>query len=92
MLITRSIVKQLGAVRGEAQRVVSEISDGNFTAPVVIVCGASGSSKALLEAMRAQLSSSIVRIRTSVDSIAVGTNEMAQGNVHTFRGKDFDKT
>ncbi|MEA3126982.1 MAG: methyl-accepting chemotaxis protein [Caballeronia sp.] len=81
LLITRSILKQLGAEPGEAQRVASEIADGNLAVPVVIAPGASGSLMASLEAMRAQLSSIVSGIKTSADSIAVAANEMAQGNV-----------
>jgi methyl-accepting chemotaxis protein len=81
LLITRSILKQLGAEPSEAQRVASEIADGNLAVPVAIARGASGSLMASLEAMRAQLSSIVAGIKTSADSIAVAANEMAQGNV-----------
>src|SRR5476651_1827519 len=81
LLITRSILKQLGAEPSEAQRVAGEIADGNLSVPVVIARGASGSLMASLEAMRAQLSSIVMGIKTSADSIAVAANEMAQGNV-----------
>jgi methyl-accepting chemotaxis protein len=81
LLITRSILKQLGAEPSEAQRVASEIADGNLTVPVMVAPGASGSLMASLEAMRAQLSSIVSGIKTSADSIAVAANEMAQGNV-----------
>ena len=81
LLITRSILKQLGAEPSEAQRVAGEIADGNLAVPVVIAPGASGSLMASLEAMRAQLSGIVAGIKTSADSIAVAANEMAQGNV-----------
>jgi len=81
LLITRSILKQLGAEPSEAQRVAGEIADGNLSVPVVIARGASGSLMASLETMRAQLSSIVAGIKTSADSIAVAANEMAQGNV-----------
>src|SRR5471032_3525512 len=81
LLITRSILKQLGAEPSEAQRVASEIADGNLTVSVAIARGASGSLMASLEAMRAQLSGIVGGIKTSADSIAVAANEMAQGNV-----------
>src|SRR5476651_1299911 len=81
LLITRSILKQIGAEPSEAQRVAGEIADGNLSVPVVIARGASGSLMASLETMRAQLSSIVAGIKTSADSIAVAASEMAQGNV-----------
>jgi methyl-accepting chemotaxis protein len=63
LLITRSILKQLGAEPSEAQRVAGEIADGNLSVPVVIARGASGSLMASLETMRAQLSSIVAGSR-----------------------------
>ena len=81
MVITRSILKQLGAEPGEAQRVASEIAGGNLSVPVVLGRDDDRSLMASLEAMRAQLSAIVSGIKTSADSIAVAANEMAQGNL-----------
>ncbi|KQR76528.1 chemotaxis protein [Burkholderia sp. Leaf177] len=81
MVITRSILKQLGAEPGEAQRVASEIASGNLSVPVVLDRDDNRSLMASLEAMRAQLSAIVSGIKTSADSIAVAANEMAQGNL-----------
>jgi methyl-accepting chemotaxis protein len=81
LLITRSILKQLGAEPSDAQRVAGEIAGGNLTVPVALARDDNRSLMASLEAMRAQLSAIVTGIKTSADSIAVAANEMAQGNV-----------
>lgn len=81
LLITRSILSQLGAEPGDAHRVAGEIASGNLGTKVTLVPGDTTSLMASLEGMRAQLSAMVADIQTSADLIAVAAAEMAQGNI-----------
>ncbi|KLU20851.1 chemotaxis protein [Caballeronia mineralivorans PML1(12)] len=81
LLITRSILSQLGAEPSDAQRVAGEIACGNLTTAVALAPGDKASLMASLEGMRLQLSGMVADIKTSADLIAVAAAEMAQGNV-----------
>lgn len=81
ILITRSILGQLGADPGEAQRLASEIAGGNLAVVVALRPKDSGSLMASLESMRLQLMSIVGQIKTSAESIAVRASEIAVGNM-----------
>ncbi|MFX1721902.1 methyl-accepting chemotaxis protein [Paraburkholderia sp. A1RO-5L] len=81
ILITRSILRQLGGEPALAQSVASEIANGNLTVDLHLRRGDSTSLMASLEAMRARLTSIVQGIKTSAESISVAANEVAQGNV-----------
>ncbi|HEX7908920.1 MAG TPA: MCP four helix bundle domain-containing protein, partial [Paraburkholderia sp.] len=80
ILITRSILRQLGADPGEAQRLASEIAGGNLSVAVVLRPNDRHSLMASLESMRLQLLSIVGQIKTSAESIAVRAGEIATGN------------
>ncbi|NPT53644.1 methyl-accepting chemotaxis protein [Paraburkholderia elongata] len=80
VLITRSILRQLGADPAEAQRLASEIAGGNLAVTVKLGKGDAHSLMASLEAMRLQLMSMVTQIKTSAESIAVHAGEIADGN------------
>ncbi|WP_186123104.1 methyl-accepting chemotaxis protein [Burkholderia gladioli] len=81
LLITRSILRQLGGEPGLAQSVAAEIANGNLMVDLLVKPGDSSSLMASLEAMRARLTSIVHGIKTSAESISVAANEVAQGNV-----------
>jgi methyl-accepting chemotaxis protein len=80
LLITRSILRQLGADPAEAQRLASEIAGGNLAVTVKLAKGDAHSLMASLETMRAQLMSIVSQIKTSAESIAIRADEIADGN------------
>jgi len=80
ILITRSILRQLGADPAEAQRLASEIAGGNLAVTVKLAKGDAHSLMASLETMRAQLMSIVSQIKTSAESIAIRADEIADGN------------
>jgi len=88
ILITRSILKQLGADPGEAQRLASEIAGGNLAVSVALRPNDSRSLMASLESMRLQLMSIVGQIKTSTESIAVRAGEIAAGNMDLSQRTD----
>lgn len=88
ILITRSILRQLGADPGEAQRLASEIAGGNLVVTVALRPNDSRSLMASLDSMRLQLLSTIGQIKSSADSIAVGAGEIAAGNMDLSQRTD----
>lgn len=88
ILITRSILRQLGADPGEAQRLASEIAGGNLAVAVALRPNDSRSLMASLESMRLQLMSIVGQIKTSAESIAVRAGEIAAGNMDLSQRTD----
>ena len=80
VLITRSILRQLGADPAEAQRLAGEIAGGNLAASVKLRPGDRHSLMASLESMRSQLMSIVAQIKASAETIAVRAGEIAGGN------------
>ncbi|WP_414442404.1 methyl-accepting chemotaxis protein [Burkholderia sp. 22PA0106] len=81
ILITRSILRQLGGEPGLAQSVAAEIANGNLMVDLHVKPSDSTSLMASLESMRVRLTSIVQGIKTSAESISVAANEVAQGNV-----------
>jgi methyl-accepting chemotaxis protein len=81
IVITRSIVKQLGGEPAEAQEMARQIAEGNLTMKMNVTRSDDSSLMASLEAMRRQLSIVVAGIKTSAESISVAAGEIAQGNV-----------
>ncbi|MCM2552689.1 methyl-accepting chemotaxis protein [Burkholderia glumae] len=82
ILITRSILRQLGGEPVLAQSVAAEIANGNLMVDLHLKPSDSTSLMASLESMRARLTSIVHGIKTSAESISVAANEVAQGNVN----------
>lgn len=80
VLITRSILRQLGADPAEARRLAGEIAGGNLVASVKLRAGDTHSLMASLESMRVQLMSIVAQIKASAETIAVRAGEIAGGN------------
>ncbi|WP_284503254.1 methyl-accepting chemotaxis protein [Caballeronia sp. AZ10_KS36] len=81
IVITRSIVKQLGGEPAQAQEMARQIAEGNLTIAMNLAGSDDSSLMASLEGMRRQLSIVVAGIKTSAESISVAAGEIAQGNV-----------
>lgn len=81
ILITRSILRQLGGEPADAQTVAREIAGGNLMVEMHLTEGDTGSLMASLESMRRNLSEIVTGIKVSAESISVAAGEIAQGNV-----------
>jgi len=88
ILITRSILRQLGVDPGEAQRLASEIANGNLAVEVALRPNDDRSLMASLESMRVQLMSIVGQIKTSAESISVRADEIAAGNMDLSQRTD----
>jgi methyl-accepting chemotaxis protein len=81
VLITRSILKQLGGEPTQAQAMARQIAEGNLTQKVRVADGDKTSLMFSLETMRTNLSEIVSGIKTSAESISVAAGEISQGNV-----------
>ena len=80
VLITRGLVRQLGAEPGEVVAIASAIADGNLGVEVRTRPGDTGSILAAMQRMRERLADVVGQVRQSSDSIATGSTEIASGN------------
>ncbi len=80
VLITRSVLRQIGGEPAYAKQIVSEIADGNLGVKVSLRAGDSASLLAAMAAMRARLAEIVSQVRASSDSIATGSSQIASGN------------
>lgn len=81
VLLTRSVLRQLGGEPGDAQEIAGQIASGNLLVPIALTTGDNRSLMASLEAMRVRLTSIVTDIKTSAESISVAAGEIAHGNV-----------
>jgi methyl-accepting chemotaxis protein len=80
VLITRGLVRQLGAEPGEVVAIASAIADGNLGVDVRTRAGDTTSILAAMQRMRERLAEVVGQVRLSSDSIATGSVEIASGN------------
>ena len=80
VLITRGLVRQLGAEPGEVVAIASAIADGNLGVHVRTRPGDTTSILAAMQRMRERLADVVGQVRLSSDSIATGSSEIASGN------------
>jgi len=78
VLISRSVIKQLGGEPSDALAIISEVSKGNLA--VHIAAAPAGSLVAGLQTMIESVRSTLVQVRASTDSISTASNEIAVGN------------
>ncbi|WP_321818591.1 MULTISPECIES: methyl-accepting chemotaxis protein [unclassified Paraburkholderia] len=81
VLITRSVLRQLGGEPNDAQRIAGEIAAGNLQVSIAVAHDDERSLMASLEAMRERLTSIVSGIKHSAESISVAAGEIAQGNL-----------
>lgn len=80
LLITRSVLRQLGGEPRDAQNIAALISKGDLSKPINLAAGDRSSLMYSLEIMRRQLSEIVMSIKESAESIASASNQIAQGN------------
>lgn len=81
VILTRSVLHQLGGEPSDAQQVAGEIAAGNLRVRIALADGDDRSLMASLEAMRARLTNIVTGIKSSAESISVAAGEIAQGNL-----------
>ncbi|MGF6571725.1 methyl-accepting chemotaxis protein [Paraburkholderia sp. GAS333] len=81
VILTRSVLRQLGGEPSDAQQIAGEIAAGNLRVRIALADGDDRSLMASLEAMRARLTSIVTGIKSSAESISVAAGEIAQGNL-----------
>ena len=80
LLITRSVLRDIGGEPAYAKQVVGEIAQGNLAVQVTLRRGDSSSLLAAMCTMRDGLADVVTQVRTSSDSIATGSSQIAGGN------------
>ena len=80
VVITRGLVRQLGAEPGEVVAIASAIADGNLGVEVRTRAGDTTSIVAAMQRMRERLADVVGQVRQSSDSIATGSVQIANGN------------
>ena len=80
LLVTRSVVRQLGGDPGYATEVVNRVAGGDLATPIVRRDGDSSSLVAAMAGMQADLAGIVHRIKGSTDSISTASRQIAAGN------------
>ncbi|NIE62609.1 methyl-accepting chemotaxis protein [Burkholderia sp. Ax-1719] len=81
VMLIRSVLRQLGGEPSDAQHIAGEIAAGNLLVPIKLAQGDEHSLMASLATMRVHLSSIVMDIKTSAESISLAAGEIAQGNL-----------
>jgi methyl-accepting chemotaxis protein len=80
MLITRSLLRDLGGEPHELSRIARSVADGDLSPVSGLAQAPAGSVLASLGAMQHSLSQIVRRVREASEVIAVGSSQIAQGN------------
>ncbi|KQM79419.1 hypothetical protein ASE76_15175 [Xylophilus sp. Leaf220] len=80
VLITRSLIRQLGGEPQEVVRVTSAIAGGDLAVAISTRSGDTHSILAAMATMRDRLAAVVGQVRQSSDSIATGSSQIAAGN------------
>ncbi|WP_059923632.1 methyl-accepting chemotaxis protein [Burkholderia stagnalis] len=80
VLLTRSVLRQLGGEPGDVQEIAREIAMGNLLIPIPLKGNDDRSLMASLESMRVHLTNIVLGIKMSAESISVAASEIAHGN------------
>ncbi len=80
VLITRSIVRQLGAEPGTATALARGVASGNLGVQIRLRAGDTTSLMAQLQQMQASLVQLVRQVREGSESVATASAEIAQGN------------
>ena len=81
LVITQSILKQLGGEPSYAMSVAEEIAGGNLDRPIVVRDADRTSLMFSIKTMRDQLAEIVGRVRTGTDTIATASHQIAAGNL-----------
>ncbi|WBS01931.1 methyl-accepting chemotaxis protein [Pseudoduganella sp. SL102] len=80
VLITRTLLKQLGGEPTEAAAVLARIADGDLTVDVPVKAGDTASMMFAMRTMRDKLAAIVAEVRTGTDTIATAAAEVSAGN------------
>src|SRR5450830_107450 len=81
LLITRSIIRQLGGEPDYAMAIASDITNGNLATSITLRQGDQTSLMASIRVMRNRLAEIVGHVRTGTDTIATASNQIAMGNL-----------
>ncbi|HEY5801511.1 MAG TPA: methyl-accepting chemotaxis protein [Burkholderiaceae bacterium] len=81
VLITRSLVRQLGGEPMVAADAAARIAEGDLQTPVPLRSGDRGSLMHAIEAMRSKLVVIVTQVRAGTDAIASASAQIAAGNL-----------
>ncbi|MDR7050697.1 methyl-accepting chemotaxis protein [Duganella sp. 3397] len=81
VIITRSILKQLGGEPAYAMQVAEQIAGGKLYTDIVLAAGDSRSLMYSMRQMRDQLADIVGRVRVGTDTIATASAQIAAGNL-----------
>ena len=81
VIITRSILKQLGGEPAYAMQVAEQIAGGKLDTDIVLQPGDSRSLMYSMRQMRDQLADIVGRVRVGTDTIATASAQIAAGNL-----------
>jgi methyl-accepting chemotaxis protein len=79
--VARSVVRQLGCEPAEAAQIASRVASGDLSGPIVLKRGDQASLLAQLKAMQDSLVQVVQQVRENADSVAIGSGQIAQGNL-----------
>ena len=80
LLLTRSILKQLGTEPAIAAHLAKEVAQGNLATAITLASGDDHSLMAQLKHMRDSLAQVVTEVRNGSDNLSVASAEIAQGN------------
>ncbi|TXC66530.1 hypothetical protein FSC37_13805 [Piscinibacter aquaticus] len=80
VLITRSVMREVGGEPAYAKQVVGEIASGNPAVAIALRAGDTGSLLAAMQTMKQRPAEIVSQVRASSDSIATGSSQIASGN------------
>ncbi len=81
LLITRSIIRQLGGEPDYAMSIASDIASGNLARSITIRQGDQSSLIASIRVMRNRLAEIVGQVRAGTDTIATASSQIATGNL-----------
>ncbi|WP_368408549.1 Tar ligand binding domain-containing protein [Caldimonas mangrovi] len=79
--VARSVVRQLGGEPAEATQIASRVASGDLSGLIVLKRGDQTSLLAQLKAMQGSLVQVVQQVRENADSVAIGSGQIAQGNL-----------
>nr|WP_295783550.1 methyl-accepting chemotaxis protein [Rhodoferax sp.] len=80
LLITRSLLKELGGEPSDAAELARAVSQGDFTRTVALKADDTQSLMASLVAMQGNLAQIVTTVRTGSEGVATASAEIAEGN------------
>lgn len=80
LLITRSIVRQLGGEPGDANAITHRMAQGDLSIDIALKPGDDSSIMHGIRAMRDNVASIVAHVREGSESVATASAEIAQGN------------